>query len=138
MFAIIRHAPYNIGSGSLSADGERVTKSLAHQLKMHPVAWQGIRTSPTSRTQETAAILGTELSLAVETDARLGTDGNMTDLLPPTEPQELIFVSHLPVITQMLRAWSKLFHQDEPALVELGSGYLIDPSTQTIAPIHPR
>jgi hypothetical protein len=58
--------------------------------------------------------------------------------VPPTEPQELIFVSHLPVITQMLRAWSKLFHQDEPALVELGSGYLIDPSTQTISPIHPR
>lgn len=137
MFALIRHAAYNIGSGSLSSQGMDDARSLAMQLKASGHAWKEIRTSPISRAQETASILGQEMHAPVEPDERINMDGNIVDLLPPTEPNGIIFVSHLPVLTHMLRAWSKSFNQEEPPLTRESCGYLIDPDKKTIVPIHP-
>jgi phosphohistidine phosphatase SixA len=137
MFALIRHAAYSIGGGSLSTEGMNDARSLAKQLASSSDAWKEIRTSPISRAHETAAILGQEMRVSVESDERLNMDGNIVDLLPPTEPNGIIFVSHLPVLTHMLRAWSKSFNQEEPPLTLEACGYLIDPEKKTILPIHP-
>ncbi len=84
---------------------------------------------------ETSTILGSSLGIPVTPDGRLSMDGNYGDLLPPTEPQHLIIVSHLPILTSMLRAWSRAFHQEEPGLTEEATGYLIDPTRELIQKI---
>ncbi len=137
MFALIRHAAYDIGSGSITPKGVEDTRALANFLRSAGVVWREVRTSPTSRTQETANILGAELGLPVEIDERISMDGNYVDLLPPTEPTDIIFVSHLPVLTQMLRAWSKAFSREEPPLTHEGCGYLVDPPKRTIDEVCP-
>lgn len=137
MFALIRHAAYNVGSGSLSAQGMDDARSLAKQLKNFDTAWKEIRSSPISRANETAGILGQEMHLPVEIDERISMEGNIVDLLPPTEPHGIVFVSHLPILTRMLRAWSKTFNQEEPSLTQESCGYLVDPDKKTIAPIQP-
>jgi len=68
-------------------------------------------------------------------DGRIGMEGDLVDLLPPTEPSLIIFVSHLPVINRWLRAWSKDFHRDEPPLTEIACGYFVDPDAKSINPI---
>ncbi len=65
-------------------------------------------------------------------DNRISIDGNIVGLLPPTEPKDIVFVSHLPVITKMLRAWSTRFKQDEPPLTEVTTGHLINPDQEAI------
>ena len=99
--------------------------------------WKEARTSPVPRTKETAVILAQALDIPVETDERVSMEGNFVDLLPPTEPNGIIFISHLPVLTQILRVWSKLFHLEEPPLTEEASGYLVDPESKTIIPVRP-
>ncbi len=135
MFALIRHAEYNIVSGSLTKDAEEATLALAERLKATPHAWTVVRTSPTPRAHETAALIARSLNISLVDDPRLGMDGNYVDLLPPTEPKNTIFVSHLPVLTQMLRTWSKHFRQEEPPLTQLTSGYLVDPEKKSFTPM---
>ncbi len=135
MFALIRHAEYDIGSGLLTDRGREDAHTLVRQLVDTRSQWQDIRTSPVSRCRETASILGQGLNLSVIDDGRLAMDGNNVDLLPPTEPHGCIFVSHLPVLTGMLRLWSKRFHQQEPPLTKESSGYVIDPERKMITPI---
>ena len=134
MFALIRHAGYRLASGSLTPDGERMTGVLAEQLRQHG-GWHEVRVSFTERTQETGAILAQVLALPMVTDDRIGMDGDLQDLLPPTEPHGIIFVSHLPILTKMLRAWAKRFGFDEPPLTEVARGYLVDPEAKRIIPI---
>lgn len=131
MFSLIRHAGYHLGTGSLTPDGTADAKRLAESLKAGG-DWHEIRTSPSARTRETANILASELGIPVISDERLGMDGSVLDLLPPTEPDGIIFVSHLPVLTKMLRAWSKEFRIEEPPLTEIASGYFVDPSSRSI------
>lgn len=132
MFAIIRHAGYHLSSGSLTLQAEDLAKQVAEHLKTTQAEWREIRVSPSTRTRETGAIIASVLGLPVEVDQRLDTDGDIHDLIPPTEPQNIIFISHLPVITQMLRRWSRYFQQEEPPLVEVATGYLVDPQTKTM------
>jgi len=134
MFALIRHAGYHIGSGSLTPDGSGQAFLLADKVKAAGV-WHEVRVSPTTRTQETGAILAKTLGAPMIQDERIGMDGDMRDLMPPTEPDGIVFVSHLPVLSKWLRAWSNEFGQDEPPLTEIASGYLIDPKTKTIKAI---
>jgi len=134
MFALIRHAGYHIGSGSLTPDGNGQALALADAVKAAG-AWREVRVSPTTRTHETGAILAKALDIPLVEDDRIGMDGDMRDLMPPTEPEGIVFVSHLPVLSKWLRAWSKEFHQEEPPLVEIASGYFVDPSNKTIKPI---
>lgn len=126
MFALIRHAEYNISSGSLTESAEAAVLSLARHLKECPCTWNEVRTSPSPRTHETATIIANVLNIPIYDDPRISMDGNYVDLLPPTEPQNIIFVSHLPVLTQMLRTWSHHFQQEEPPLTQLTSGYIVD------------
>lgn len=135
MFALVRHAGYRIGSGSLTPEGQAQALVLAKALSEAGTAWTEIRTSPTSRTRETAAILAKELSLKVIEDQRISVDGELADLLPPTEPHGIIFVSHLPVLNRMLRAWSGEFGQEEPGLTEIAGGFLIDTAKKKIISI---
>jgi len=137
MFAIIRHAGYHLGSGALTPEGASDVLTLAKKLLATGTQWCEIRTSPTTRTRETAFILGQEMSVPVEVDDRLSTDGNITDILPPTEPRNIAFISHLPVITHMLRAWSRAFGMEEPPLTEVACGYLIQPDIKIITPLMP-
>ncbi|MFA6429264.1 MAG: phosphoglycerate mutase family protein [Patescibacteria group bacterium] len=138
MFAIIRHAGYSLSSGSLTIEGETDAVALAQKLLDINEEWQEIRTSPTTRTRETAAIIGSTLQKPVEIDGRLNTDGNLTDLLPPYEPINIAFISHLPIITYLLRAWSKVFGIEEPPLTNVACGYLIIPDDKKIIPLKPR
>ncbi len=138
MFSVIRHAGYHLGTGSLTPVGSTDSETLAKALVAAYPAWREIRTSSVARTRETSQVLSKILSIPVETDERIGMDGDIGDLLPPTEPHDIIFVTHLPVITKMLRAWSTSFGIDEPALTEIASGYLIDPSARTITTINRR
>lgn len=135
MFALIRHAEYDIISGSLSKTAEASTLALADRLQTFPCAWTEVRTSPTPRAFETAAIISRSLAIPVIRDPRIGMDGNYVDLLPPTEPKNMIFISHLPILTQMLRTWSRFFHQEEPPLTQLATGYLVDPDKKEFTPV---
>lgn len=137
MFALIRHAGYRLASGSLTPDGERMTGVLSEQLAARG-GWHEIRVSSTERTRETGSILSDALSIPMVIDARIGMDGDLQDLLPPTEPHGIIFVSHLPILTKMLRAWAKRFGCDEPPLTEVASGYLVDPEAKQFLPIGER
>jgi len=137
MFAIIRHAGYHLGSGAITPEGAADVLKLAKKMAETGTVWQEIRSSPTTRTSETAYILGQEMNVPVLLDERLSTDGNIADLLPPTEPQNIAFISHLPVITHLLRAWSKLFNAEEPPLTEVACGYLILPEQHAIMPLCP-
>lgn len=132
MFCLIRHAGYHSGTGSLTPKGSQEAELLAAKLQEANPNWRQVRTSPAARTRETALIIGKALSIPVETDERISADGNAVDLLPPTEPKDIIFVSHLPVITKMLRSWSTRFKQDEPPLTNIASGYLVDPDHEEI------
>ncbi len=137
MFALIRHAEYAIGSGSLTERGRVDAQHLAELLAQTIPSWLELHTSPAPRCTETAAIIGVVLQLPVIQDPRIAMDGNHVDLLPPTEPHDLIFVSHLPVLTSMLRTWAKQFRQAEPPLTQEATGYLIDPSHNLISTIVP-
>ncbi|MCC6563459.1 histidine phosphatase family protein [Candidatus Uhrbacteria bacterium] len=135
MFALIRHAGYRIATGSLTPEGHGQALALAEVIKGVPGAWTEVRTSPTARTRETASIIAEQLSIPVIEDARLGVDGDLSDLMPPTEPKGIIFVSHLPILSRMLRAWSRLLGQNEPPLTEIACGYLISPEEQKMSPL---
>ena len=135
MICLIRHAGYHSRTGSITPQGSEEAERLASKLHAKNQNWKQVRTSPTTRTKETALIIGKALNIPVEVDERLSVDGNVVDLLPPTEPRDIIFVSHLPVITKMLRAWSTQFKQDEPPLADVTTGYLIDPEQEEIRPV---
>lgn len=137
MFAFIRHAGYHVDSGTLTEEGTACARSVAKKLLDVPVAWTEIRTSPTLRTQQTGAILSEQLHIPIVVDDRVGMDGSLSDLLPPTEPHGIIFVSHLPVTTRMIRAWSLLFKQEEPPMPDVACGYLIDTKQRTLQLICP-
>lgn len=134
MFALIRHAGYGIATGSLTSEGRGQALALAEAVKQAGT-WKEIRTSPTPRTRETAVILGEALSIPVIEDGRLGVDGELSDLMPPTEPQGILFISHLPVLSRMLRAWSREFNCEEPPLTDIATGYLIDPEKRLLSAI---
>jgi len=134
MFALIRHAGYHLGSGSLTPDGSGQAFDLADRVKSAGT-WREVRVSPTARTHETGSILAKALGVPLVEDDRIGMDGDLRDLLPPTEPDGIVFVSHLPVLSKWLRAWSKEFVQEEPPLTEIACGYFISPSEKTIKPI---
>lgn len=134
MFALIRHAGYHIGSGSLTPDGNGQALALAEAVRSAG-SWREIRVSPTTRTQETGTIFSRVLAVPMVLDERIGMDGDLRDLLPPTEPDGIVFVSHLPVLSKWLRSWSKEFGCDEPPLTEIASGYLIDPEQKRIRPV---
>lgn len=135
MFALIRHAGYQFLSGSLTSDGIRATEDLAHRLQATSIPWEGIWTSPTTRTQETAQVISKNLQIGIDIDERISIQGNCVELLPPEEPRNKILVSHLPVLTKMLRFWSRYCRQEEPHLPEVGHGYLIDPEQKKIIAI---
>jgi phosphohistidine phosphatase SixA len=122
-------------TGTLTSEGRGQVLVLVEAIKAVPCVWTEIRTSPAARTRETATILGEQLSIPVIEDNRLGVDGDPSDLMPPTEPKGIIFVSHLPILSRMLRAWSKLFVQNEPPLTEVACGYLISPEERKITPL---
>ena len=122
MFALIRHVGYDLGSGAITDEGACQALALAKKLLETSNKWREIRTSPSTRTRETAIILGEELHLPVEIDGRLSTDGNLVDFLPPNDLQDVALVSHLPVITYLLRAWGKNFNQPEEPPTEVACG----------------
>ncbi len=136
MFALIRHAGYQIGNGSLTPDGVAESLGLAESLRqLGP--WTELRASPSSRTMETAAIIAKTLAIPMTADDRIGMDGDLSDLLPPTEPHGLIFVSHLPILSRWLRFWSKAFDMEEPPITDIACGYLIDTEARTILQVRP-
>ena len=132
MFALLRHAGYHHANGNITPEGTEAAISLAKNLQALNIPWREILTSPSARTRETGKVISQELGIPIETDERIGMEGNLIELLPPTEPQNIIFVSHLPVLTKLLRAWSRVFQQDEPPLTLIASGYLIDPEKKMI------
>jgi phosphohistidine phosphatase SixA len=136
MFVAVRHAGYRIGTGSLTPEGHGQALALAAAIREAGTVWKEIRTSPTARTKETAAIIARELGIPVVEDARIGVDGDLSDLLPPTEPSGIIFVSHLPVLSRMFRAWSKEFGREEPPLTDIAAGWLVLPESREIRQIH--
>lgn len=136
MFALIRHAGYHLGNGSLTPDGATDVNALGEVLKsLGP--WTELRCSPSTRTRETANILSTILGIPVTEDDRIGMDGDLADLLPPTEPHGIIFISHLPVLSRWLRSWTRIFGQDEPPITEIACGYVIDAEARSIRPVVP-
>ncbi|KAA0206850.1 histidine phosphatase family protein [Candidatus Uhrbacteria bacterium] len=135
MFAAVRHAGYRIGTGSLTPEGHGQALALARAIREAGSAWKEVRTSPTARTHETAAIIASELGIPVIDDDRIGVDGDLSDLLPPTEPSGIIFVSHLPVLNRMFRAWAKRFGQEEPPLTDIAAGCLVDPDRNSFTAI---
>lgn len=94
-------------------------------------------TSPTMRTRETATIFGMILGIPVHVDDHLASNVHITEYLPPIEPMQTILITHLPVATHVLRAWSRFFDQEEPPLIEVACGYLIHPSAKQILAIKP-
>ncbi len=135
MFAFVRHAGYYISTGSLTQEGEVEAKKLAERLRDLSGAWKEIHVSPATRTQETAVIIGRELGIPLKVDPRLESGTNLVALFPPNEPEANIFVTHLPVITNVIRIWSRHFQMPEPPLTEISNGYLVDPIAKTIKPI---
>ncbi len=136
MFAIIRHAGYTISSGSLTGEGLEAARSLAENLAAYP-GWKEVRVSPTARTEETGHAISDKLRVTMIADDRLGMDGDLSDLMPPTEPHGLIFVSHLPIITKYMAKWAKRMNLDEPGMTEIACGWLIDTDAHTIKPLKP-
>jgi len=134
-FALVRHAGYKISTGSLTAQAIESARDLATKLKELGGTWREIRVSPSRRTKEMGTILAEELHLSLEIDERLDTDGNFVEFLPPKEQHGCIFVSHLPIITQVLRSWSRYFKQSEPPLTEVANGYIVDAEKKIIKPI---
>jgi len=126
MFALIRHADYDSGTGALTEKGMLHATQFANAIKARGNGWKEIHTSPSTRTKMTADILGLTLGIPVKIDPRLGTEGNIVDLLPPSEPHNNIFITHLPTLTRMLRVWSNLFQLNEPPMVDICSGYIVD------------
>ncbi len=126
MFALIRHAAYDSGTGALTEEGIICAKKFANTIKERGNGWKEIHTSPATRTKMTAEIIGEVLGIPVKIDARLSMEGQIVDLLPPSEPHGNIFITHLPILTRMLRSWSNIFHTDEPPMVDICSGYIID------------
>ena len=137
MFAFIRHAGYDTISGALTEEGKVCANQFARTIKARGNGWKEIRTSPATRTKMTAEILGKELNLPVIIDERIGMEGNIVDLLPPTEPHDIIFVTHLPILNKILRSWSDQFHQDEPPMVNICTGYIINPEERSFLHIQP-
>lgn len=135
MFAAVRHAGYRLGTGSLTPEGHEQALALAAAIRAAGETWKEVRTSPTARTKETAAMIAQELGIPVVEDVRIGVDGDLSDLLPPTEPNGIIFVSHLPVLSRMFRAWAKLFGQEEPPLTDIAAGCLVDPDGKSFTTI---
>lgn len=138
MFAFIRHAGYDIRSGALTEEGKLRAKAFALMLRERGNGWKEIRTSPATRTKMTAEILGDVLQLPVEVDSRIGMEGNIVDLLPPTEPHDIIFITHLPILTKILRAWSSIFDKEEPPMVDICSGYIINTEQKELVRIEPK
>lgn len=136
MFALIRHAGYHLGNGSLTPSGAEDVNVLGEVLRGSG-PWSEIRCSPSTRTQETASILSKILNIPITVDERVGMDGDLSDLLPPTEPHGIIFISHLPVLSRWLRAWSKALNKEEPPLTEIACGYVIDIEAKTISLVGP-
>lgn len=136
MFALIRHAGYHIGNGSLTEEGAQDIDKLAVALR-NVGPWKEIRTSPSTRTRETAEILSEVLDIPMTVDERIGMDGDLSDLLPPTEPDGIVFVSHLPILSRWLRAWSALFGVDEPPLTEIACGYIVNTQSRELIPVEP-
>ena len=134
MFALVRHAGYHLGSGALTPDGSGQALDLAKAIRERGT-WKEVRVSPTLRTRETGQIIASLLEIPMVEDDRIGMDGDLVDLLPPTEPNEIIFVSHLPVLSKWLRAWSREFKQEEPPLTEIACGYVVRPEEKRIGPI---
>ncbi|MSR85179.1 histidine phosphatase family protein [Candidatus Uhrbacteria bacterium] len=132
MFALVRHAGYQHANGNITPEGTQAATFLAQQLHALNIPWREIRTSPSARTRETGNIIGKILELPIEVDERIGMVGNLIDLLPPTEQNNIIFISHLPVLTKLLSAWSRVFQQEEPPLTEIASGYVVDPINKQI------
>lgn len=122
-------------TGTLTSEGRGQVLVLVEAIKAAPCVWTEIRTSPAARTRETAAIIGEQLFIPVIEDKRLGVDGDPSDLMPPTEPKGIVFVSHLPILSRMLRAWSDLFTQEEPPQTDVACGYLISPEERKITPL---
>ena len=137
MFILIRHAGYNVGTGALTEEGVLCAKLFAETIKERGNGWKEIHTSPATRTKMTAEIIGNTLDVPVKFDARLGMEGNIVDLLPPSEPHQNIFVSHLPILTRLLRAWSNQFKIEEPPMVDICTGYIIDTEQKSIVRIEP-
>lgn len=135
MFCLIRHAEYRHTTGFLTPEGSDYVKKLAEALVMVDSDWNKILTSDVTRTRETASILGETLGIPVEVDDRISMEGDLGDLLPPTDLRNLILVTHLPVITRMLRVWSRHFGQNEPPMIQHASGYIVDPEAKKISPI---
>lgn len=135
MFALIRHAGYQIRTGTITENGAQAILGLSRRLQSIPAIWKTVRVSPTTRTRETGLIISEELGIPLEINEQLITGGSVVSFIPPNEPEGVILVSHLPVITHLLIAWSRSFHQEEPPFTEVGTGYLIDPIAQTIQPI---
>ena len=136
MFALIRHATYDNCTGSLTEDGVLGAKRFATMLKERGETWKEIHTSPSTRTRMTAEIIGEILGIPIKLDDRLGMEGRVVDLLPPSEPHGNIFITHLPILTRMLRAWSHIFHTDEPPMVDICSGYLVDTEHEKLIQVH--
>lgn len=131
MFAIIRHAQYAFSTGSLTPEGRAASGQLAQRL-LGFSGWKEVRVSPTIRTKETGAAICERLGLPCIEDDRIGMEGDLSDLLPPTEAHGVIFVSHLPIITKFIGKWSKKLGIDEPAMTEIASGWIIDPEAGRI------
>lgn len=137
MFAFVRSSIYDSQAGALAKGGVDCAKQLAAALKKIGNGWTSIRTSPAKRTLMTAELLGQELGVPVQIDERIGMEGNIVDLMPPTEPHKIIFVTHLPILTRMLRSWSLRFKIEEPSLAERGTGYLVDTEHGQLIPVIP-
>lgn len=135
MFCLIRHAEYLHETGALTPDGAEEVARLAEVLRAANPEWRGIRASDVTRTRETANILAQLLDLPMALDARIFMEGDLGELLPPGEPVDAIFITHLPVITRMLRIWSRYLGLEEPPMAEHASGYLVDPKRRLIQPI---
>jgi|GEM_PF-1368535 len=135
MFALIRHAAYDSGTGALTEEGIFCAQQIAYVLKQQGNTWKEIHTSPSTRTKMTADIIGGILNIPVKLDDRLGMEGQIVDLLPPNEPCNNIFITHLPILTRLLRSWSNLFHINEPGMMDICSGYTIDTEQEQITSI---
>ncbi|HEU0050745.1 MAG TPA: phosphoglycerate mutase family protein [Patescibacteria group bacterium] len=136
MFALIRHAGYHFNSGSLTETGSQKAILLAERLKTDDVRWKDILSAPSARTRETALLVSKTLTIPYRIDTRLEPGQNLVSFFPPNNLEETIFVSHLPVITKILRVWSRFLKIPEPPLVEVANGYIVDPDQKTIQPIY--
>ncbi|MCC7522234.1 histidine phosphatase family protein [Candidatus Uhrbacteria bacterium] len=131
MFAIIRHAGYAFSSGSLTPEGRAAAGQIAQRLLGVP-GWKEVRVSPTPRTRETGELIAERLKIPHVEDDRIGMDGDLSDLLPPTEAHGVIFVSHLPIITKFISKWSKKLGLEDLPSTDIAAGWIIDPDAGKI------